>query len=172
MCLARLAEFKKEKLTLPGKDSYKVHTVHVQDLVRAIWHVANNPKPGVTYNVVDQGDTTQRDYAQAMSSLFSVETEFLGIVMTWVAQKITNSEIADHVNDEALGPWAELLQKANISNSPISPWIEADQVNMMSLAMDGSRFVKETGFSFDYPKFSIEKMKEMLQDARTLGIFP
>ena len=38
---------------------YKLSTVHVHDVVRAIWHLCHNGTVGDVYNVADKGDTSK-----------------------------------------------------------------------------------------------------------------
>jgi len=38
---------------------YKLSTVHVHDVVRAIWHLCHHGKVGDVYNVADKGDTSK-----------------------------------------------------------------------------------------------------------------
>jgi len=38
---------------------YKLSTVHVDDVVRAIWHLCYHGKVGDVYNLADHGNTSQ-----------------------------------------------------------------------------------------------------------------
>lgn len=38
----------------------KMNTVHVRDVVRALWHLKDAGPPGEIYNLVDKGETSKR----------------------------------------------------------------------------------------------------------------
>lgn len=46
-----------EKYRVLWTGDLKVHTVHVEDVVRAAMHVATQCPPGSVYNVADSGNT-------------------------------------------------------------------------------------------------------------------
>lgn len=37
----------------------RLNTVHVEDVARALWHIALNGKQGHIYNLADKGDTSE-----------------------------------------------------------------------------------------------------------------
>ena len=37
-----------------------MNTVHVRDVVRALWHLKDAGPPGEIYNLVDKGETSKR----------------------------------------------------------------------------------------------------------------
>lgn len=72
----------REPVRLLGKGSTACNTIHVEDVCRAIWHLAKLPEAvGETFNLVDNGHTTQKMVAEIVSSLFGVKCEFLGTVI-------------------------------------------------------------------------------------------
>lgn len=72
-----------EPVRLLGKGSTACNTIHVDDVCRAIWHLTKLPEAaGETYNLVDNGQTTQKMVAGIVSSLFGVKCEFLGTVIS------------------------------------------------------------------------------------------
>jgi hypothetical protein len=53
----------------------------------------------------------------------------------------------DEVNDETLDPWADLQNKAGISQTtPLSPFMEKELLKDTDLSLNGDLFEKETGF--------------------------
>lgn len=50
---------------------YKMNTVHVFDVARAVWHLCRHGAPGEVYNLADNGDTseleaTDHDFSASM----------------------------------------------------------------------------------------------------------
>ena len=39
--------------------SLHINTVHVRDVVRALWHLRDNGEVGQVYNIVDKGNTSE-----------------------------------------------------------------------------------------------------------------
>lgn len=72
-----------EPVRILWKGSTACNTIHVEDVCRAICHLAKLPEAiGETYNLVDSGQTTQNMVAEIVSSLFGVKHEFLGTVIS------------------------------------------------------------------------------------------
>lgn len=64
-----------------------MNTVHVRDVARAIWHVANRPETiGQTYNVVDEGDSTQGSISAIVSELFNINHDYWGTTLSTLAK--------------------------------------------------------------------------------------
>ena len=49
-----------EKMKLLWTKDLKMNTVHVRDVVRALWHLKDAGPPGEVYNLVDKGETSER----------------------------------------------------------------------------------------------------------------
>jgi nucleoside-diphosphate-sugar epimerase len=49
----------------------RLNTVHVDDVARALWHVALHGKPGAAYNVADKADSTQDSINTLVWALFA-----------------------------------------------------------------------------------------------------
>ena len=52
---------------------YKLSTVHVYDVVRAIWHLCYHGNAGDVYNLADKGDTSMSFASFATILLFMVK---------------------------------------------------------------------------------------------------
>lgn len=64
-----------------------MNTVHVRDVARAIWHVVNRPETvGQTYNVVDEGDSTQGSISAIVSELFNINHDYWGTALSTLAK--------------------------------------------------------------------------------------
>lgn len=54
-------------------------TIHVQDVARALWHVAHNPQcRNQIYNLVDQSCSTQGSVTGIISEIFNINHDFWG----------------------------------------------------------------------------------------------
>lgn len=64
-----------------------MNTVHVRDVARAIWHVVNRPETmGQTYNLVDEGDSTQGSISAIVSELFNINHDYWGTTLSTLAK--------------------------------------------------------------------------------------
>ena len=48
-----------EKMKLLWTKDLRMNTVHVRDVVRALWHLRDAGPPGEVYNLVDKGETSE-----------------------------------------------------------------------------------------------------------------
>lgn len=86
--------------------------------------------------------------ANLIHETFNIPTGFHGTLISAFA-RLNLEHVVDDVNDETLDPWAELQEKAGISKAnpnPLSPFMEKEILKDTDLSLDGSLFVKETGF--------------------------
>ncbi|KAF3186409.1 hypothetical protein TWF106_004309 [Orbilia oligospora] len=183
MCNARVHQFLKEKLDLLWTKDLRVNTVHVSDVSRAIWHAADwyvkgkegwQTEPEGTapiFNIVDDGDTSQGTVAEIVEQVFNIKTSFMGTLVSQLA-KLNLDEAVDEANETVLQPWSDLLEDAGIKNSPISPFIEREQLQDSDLSLDGTRFKTITGFEYEVPKITTEKVEEMLASYKKMNWWP
>ncbi|CAG8496187.1 5448_t:CDS:2 [Ambispora gerdemannii] len=127
----------------------KINTVHVLDVARAIWHVAvwyrDNDKTGkgpFVYNLSDSGSTVNPDGA------------------------------TDEVNDKHVGPWAELINKSGIKVTPLTPYVDQELLSNNALSIDGTKIVAETGFTYQVPEVTVEKLQEIIDDFKLNNLWP
>lgn len=65
----------------------RMNTVHVRDMARAIWHVANRSDTiGQIYNVVDEGNSTQGSISAIVSELFNINHDYWGTTLSTLAK--------------------------------------------------------------------------------------
>ncbi|XP_020293084.1 uncharacterized protein LOC109859338 [Pseudomyrmex gracilis] len=148
-----------------------MNTVHVTDVVRAIWHVANKPETiGQTYNLVDEGDTTQGFISSVVSEIFNINHDYWGTALSTLAKADMNS-VVEEVNDKHMGPWAEACRKDGVENSPLSPYIDQELLYNKHLYLQPGKLSK-TGFTYLYPKLTKTALKEVLNDYVSMRIFP
>lgn len=73
------------KMDLMWSGDLNINTVHVFDVVRAVYFAAKKLDAGTTWNLADSGKTTQALLSGVFASLFSIETNFLGSMMSNMA---------------------------------------------------------------------------------------
>ncbi|KAF3906592.1 hypothetical protein ABW20_dc0108579 [Dactylellina cionopaga] len=183
VCNARVYQFLQEKMDLLWTKDLKINTVHISDVNRAIWHVAEwyangkenwNDELGATpiFNIVDDGDTSQGTIAEVIEDVFNIKTSFVGKLLSQFA-KLNLEESVDEANEGVLQPWADLLEQAHITRpGPISPYIEIEQLKDSDLSLDGTRFKTITGFEYDVPGLGAEKIEEMVESYKKMNWWP
>lgn len=159
-----------EMMKLLWHKGIKMHTVHVLDMCRAIWHCCLHGKSGEIYNVVDKGDTTQGKISDIVSEIFNINHDYLGTAMSSVA-KMDMSTLVDEINDKHLGPWAEACSKDGIVNTPLNPYLHQELLYDKHLNLDGSK-LEATGFTYLVPTLTKEKVQEIVNDYIAMGLFP
>ena len=163
----------------------RVNTVHISDVTRALWDVAEwyavKKQPnwdassmGKTpiFNIVDKGQTSQGIMAELFAQIFNIKTGFQGQLISTFARMNMDS-VVDDVNDEVLGPWADLLEAAGITRpGPLTPFMEKELLKDTDLSMDGARLEKVTGFKYAKPQISKELLQDMIASYTRIGWWP
>lgn len=160
------------------------NTVHIDDVVRALWSVANWYSAGKanfdpktmgkvpTFNIVDKGATTQGALADIIAQIFGIKTGFQGSIISTFA-KMNLDSVVDDVNDDLLGPWADLLADAGITRpGPLSPFMEKELLKDTDLSMDGSRLEKVVGFTYEKPKLTKELVEDVIESYKKMNWWP
>ncbi|KAJ2497235.1 hypothetical protein GGH96_005259 [Coemansia sp. RSA 1972] len=160
----------------------RVSTVHVSDVARACvqsakWIATQATKLAV-FNLADPGDTTNAKLANAVAQLFDVKPSFQNSAFNFIAKRLKTSELTEEVNESLLGPWMELLAQHGISNSPLSPYIDAEhpycRLEHCPLAINGSRITNTQGVDFKYQHGSVspDTLRPMIDEFQQLGLWP
>ncbi|KAF2200198.1 NAD dependent epimerase/dehydratase family protein [Delitschia confertaspora ATCC 74209] len=179
LCMARVYQFLGKEMKFLWKDDLRTNTVHVEDVVRALWTGAEwyvkeplNRKPVPVFNIVDHGNTSQGTMARLLSEIFNINTGFHGTLISAFA-RLNMDHVVDDVNDETLDPWADLQTKAGISQStPLSPFMEKELLKDTDLSLDGSKFEQETGFKYEHEKLTIEELRTVIESYKAMGWWP
>lgn len=184
LSLARVYQSLGQELKWLWTKDLRVHTVHVLDVVRALWDAADwyvagqknwdSKAYGATpiFNVVDKGDTSQGTVSKIVGEIFNIETGFQGQIISTFA-KLNLDSVVDDVNDEALGPWADLLTEAKITRpGPLSPFMEKELLKDTDLSLDGSRFEKVVGFTYERPKITKEAVEKIIESYKRMNWWP
>ena len=163
----------------------RTNTAHIDDVVRALWAVAGWYVAGKakwddkamgsatpTFNVVDKGATTQGAMAEIIARVFGIETGFQGSLISTFA-KLNLESVVDDINDELLGPWADLLAEAGITRpGPLTPFMEKELLKDTDLSMDGSRLEEVVGFVYGKPRLTKELVEEVIESYKAMRWWP
>jgi nucleoside-diphosphate-sugar epimerase len=185
LCMARVYKFLDEEMKWLWTKDLRTNTVHIHDVTRALWAVAewyDKGKAGwdaktmggavPTFNIVDKGVTTQGAMAEIIGQIFGIQTGFQGQLISTFA-RLNMDSVVDDVNDELLGPWADLLAEAGITRpGPLSPFMEKELLKDTDLSMDGSRLEKVVGFRYEKPKITKELVEEVIESYKKMKWWP
>jgi hypothetical protein len=78
----------------------------------------------------------------------------------------------DEINDKHMRPWVNLLKNNKIKNTPLSPYLDKELLYNNALSVDGTKITKETGFEYEVPQITDEKIQEMIDDFIVLNLWP
>lgn len=183
--MARVYQYLEEEMKWLWTKDLRVNTVHITDVVRALFDIADwyaakgkanwdEKTMGKTpiFNVVDHGKTCQGTMAEIIGQLFGIKTGFQGQIISTFA-RLNMDSVVDDVNDDLLGPWAELLEDAGITRpGPLTPFMEKELLKDTDLSMDGSRLEKVVGFEYSKPKVTKELVQSMIDSYTRIGWWP
>lgn len=116
--------------------------------------------------------TAQGTLEQIIGQIFKIPTGFQGQIISSFA-RLNLDSVVDDVNDETLGPWADLLAEAKITRpGPLSPFMEKELLKDTDLSLDGSRFEQVTGFEYQKPRITKEEVELMIDSYRRMNWWP
>jgi len=163
-------KFLGEKMKFLWSASLRINTVHVFDVVSALWHLALKGDPGTVWNLADKADSTQGSINTILEPIFGIKTGFQGEAVSTVA-KSQLKYVTETVNDKHLKPWSDLCKQSGIVNTPLTPYLDQELLYKNSLAIDGSA-IEATGFVYRYPKVTPELIKEQIDYFVQQNLFP
>lgn len=183
--MARVFKAQNEEMKWLWTKDLRTNTVHIDDVVRSLWSIAEwyaagkkdwddktmgGPIP--IFNVVDKGTTTQGKMAELIGEIFGIKTGFQGTLISSFA-KLNMDSVVEDLNDELLGPWAELLEEAGITRpGPLTPFMEIELLKDTDLSMDGSRLEKLLGFEYTKPQINKELLEEVIESYKRMKWWP
>eukprot|EP00051_Salpingoeca_urceolata_P035832 m.31587 g.31587 ORF g.31587 m.31587 type:complete len:366 (+) comp9786_c0_seq1:194-1291(+) len=159
-----------ETMKLLWTDKLKLNTVHVDDVSKALFVVAEKGAQGEVYNLADKADSTQGSISDLVAQLFGIKTGYYGTVLSNLA-KLNLKDAAEESNEKHMQPWMEMCQGADISNTPLTPYLDQELLYNNSLSVDGSK-IEGLGFSYEKPAPTLEELKKVVQDFVDLKVFP
>lgn len=184
LCMARVYQHLNEEMKWLWTKDLRTNTAHIDDVARALWDISKwyeagkanwdekEMGPTPTFNVVDKGATCQGTIANLIGEMFNIQTGFQGQLISTFA-RLNMDSVVDDVNDELLGPWADLLAEAGITRpGPLTPFMEKELLKDTDLSMDGSRLEKVVGFEYQKPTITKELLEEVIESYKRMKWWP
>jgi len=160
-----------EKMELLWSKSLKMNTVHVDDVVRAIWHLTNHGNSGSIYNLSDKNETDQGKINDLLEEIYGIKTGFLGKTMSGLAKGLGMKNLTDTVNDKHLKPWSDLCKSRGIMDTPLTPYLDEELLYKCDCHINGSA-IERTGFAYNHPNVTSGDLREVVHDFVQKGVFP
>ena len=125
------------------------------------------------FNIVDHGDTCQGTLARLAAEVFGIKTGFQGQLISQFA-KLNLESVVDDLNDEILGPWAEMLERKGLRGSGrLSPFLETELLGDKDLCVNGSLFERVVGFEYERKEgLDVQGIREMIESYKRMGWWP
>jgi nucleoside-diphosphate-sugar epimerase len=149
----------------------QLNTVHVRDVVRAIFHLCTNGKSGDIYNLSDKNKTDQGKINDCLQKMFGIKTKFFGKLKSQAAKTIGMDKVTKDVNDKHVAPWSDMCKKAGIAITPLSPYLDKELLYNQGLSINGSA-IESTGFKYEVPNMTDELLREWVKYYVDLKLFP
>jgi len=156
--------------SLYSKD-LKLNTVHVNDVVRAIWFLTDHGESGSIWNLADKNDTDQGKVNQLLEEIYGIKTKFFGTFEMTAANALGTKYLTGYANDLHLKPFSDACKKYGILDTPLTPYLDEELVKDNSTCIDGSA-IEKLGFHYEYPAPTGELLKGVLLDYVSKGFFP
>jgi nucleoside-diphosphate-sugar epimerase len=160
-----------QKMQFLWTGDLRINTVHIRDVVRAMW-AAREFENGSVWNLADSNDTTQGKINELLGKVFGIETGFQGTLQSKAATKIALSSVAEMVNNKHVPTFQKVAEKHQIANSPISPFLDKELLKDNHLSLDGSKITKDKGFAYEFPDVTEELFVEEIRKAIDNKHFP
>jgi nucleoside-diphosphate-sugar epimerase len=165
--------YKESKETLKSlytKD-LKVNTVHVNDVVRAIWFLTEHGDSGSVWNLADKNDTDQGKINQLLEEIYGIKTKFVNGVEMTAGKAMGTKFLVGFANDLHLKPFSDACKKYGINETPLTPYLDEELVKENSTSIDGCA-IEKLGFKYEIPAPTAANLKEVLLDYVAKGFFP
>jgi len=160
-----------ETMELLWSRSLKINTVHVNDVVRAIWHMHDHGESGQIFNLVDKHDTDQGKINEVFEQLYGIATSFLGKTKSSIAKALGMKQLTDMVNDKHLKPWSDLCKSKGILDTPLTPYLDEELLYKCETYINGN-LIESTGFQYNVPNMTVDGLREVINDYIAKGHFP
>ncbi|KAJ3260469.1 hypothetical protein HK103_000611 [Boothiomyces macroporosus] len=179
----------KEEMKFLWTKDLKINTVHVADVVRALWHVSatveekgGRVSPDIAspeiYNLADKGDTGNQSLTidqgtvnTFIEKIFNISTGFQGTVVSQFA-KLNLESITEDVNEKHLQPWSELCKAGEIANTPLTPYLDRELLKDNALSIDGSKIEKTLNFKYIHPEMTEALVRQVIDEFVQAKIWP
>eukprot|EP01114_Cavostelium_apophysatum_P001367 TRINITY_DN1117_c0_g1_i1.p1 TRINITY_DN1117_c0_g1~~TRINITY_DN1117_c0_g1_i1.p1 ORF type:complete len:369 (-),score=87.04 TRINITY_DN1117_c0_g1_i1:65-1171(-) len=173
ICVASVLKKKGEKLEIPGWwEEIKMNTVHVNDVVKALWHLAANAKPGDVYNLADKNDTDHKKVYKILEKVLpGFKYDTTGFIQGEATKLLGAEGLADVVKDMVMTTWVKMTTENKLEFTPLSPFPYVEYLELKPLCIDGSA-IEKTGFKYEHPTVGEAELREQVNDAVAQGWLP
>jgi len=161
----------KETMEFLWDKDLKMNTVHVSDVVAALWHLTSNGSVGEVYNLADKNDTDQGKINKLLEPIFGIKTDFMGNMKSKLATGIAMKTVAETANEKHLKPWSDLCKSKGIASTPLTPYLDEELLYNNALSVDGTK-ITGTGFNYKKPNISEADLREVVAYFVELNTFP
>lgn len=149
----------------------KMNTVHVEDICAALVFLTTHGNSGEIFNLADSNDTDQGTINKHLENIFKIKTGFMGTIKSKLATSVAMKTVAETANEKHLKPWSDLCKSKNITNTPLTPYLDEELLYNNAYAVDGSKITK-IGFAYKHPNMEEGTLRETIQGFISLGYFP
>lgn len=149
----------------------QVNTVHVKDVVKALWFLTSKGDNGSVWNLCDSGETDQGKINQILEEIYGIKTGFVSSVLMVGVKALKTKALVEYVNDMHLKPFSDALKKYGIADTPLTPYLDEELIKDNDLWIDG-KAIEGLGFKYDNPQVTAPLLKEVLQDYIAKKFFP
>lgn len=171
LACAAVYKHRNKKMRFLWTKDLQCNTVHVSDVVNAIWTACVELRAGATYNLSDQDSCDQGKINEFIQELFGIKTGFLGKIVSSAAS-VNMRVFANSANEEHVPGWQRVCQQHQVLNTPVSPFIDKELLSNSHMAVDGSRIESESSFRYQQPHITAELVRQQLQGFMDQNLFP
>jgi len=149
----------------------QLNTVHVRDVVKAIWFLTAKGDSGSIWNLCDTNETDQGKINGLLEQIYGIKTGFLNSVAMVAAKALKTKHLVEYVNDMHLKPFSDAMKKYGISDTPLTPYLDEELIKDNDLWIDG-KAIETLGFKYDHPAPTADLLREVLNDYVGKKYFP
>lgn len=149
----------------------RMNTVHVRDVVKALWFLTNHGDSGSIWNLCDKNDTDQGKINQWLEEIYGIKTKFFPTLEMTAAKAFGTKFLVGYANDMHLKPFSDACKKYGINDTSLTPYLDEELIKENQISVDGSS-IEKLGFQYDYPAPNSELLKEVMLDYVAKGLFP
>jgi nucleoside-diphosphate-sugar epimerase len=171
LVIAAVYKSLQEKMEFLWDKDLRINTVHVRDVVAALWFLTTHGENKQIFNLADQSDTTQGSINNFIEAIFGIKTGFMGNVKSKLATSVAMKTVADTANDKHLKPWSDLCKQAKISTTQLTPYLDEELLYDNDLSVDGT-FITTLGFKYEHPQMQENLLREAINYYLEQDSFP
>jgi nucleoside-diphosphate-sugar epimerase len=170
--IASLYKDLKTNMKLLWTPSMKINTVHVSDVVAAMWQLGNDPAAaGEIVNIVDDSQSTQGSITDVLCEIFKITADYWGVTLSNLA-KWDYTGAVEEINEAHLAPWAKICAVNSILNTPLSPYLDKEFLYYKHLNLSNEKLKSVFGYSLLVPILTRQRIEEIINDFIEQKLFP